>query len=293
VLLVVHSRGRVEDAGRSCNRRPSSSLGVACELAAPLVPSDIEAAGLRSEQESSGPWRPPLVALCPQCRSRSGERARAQTWLSTSVTGSDIRALTFDTGGTVLDWHSGIREALAEAGRRHRLERDWVTVTNDYRRRAIRRMVNKQNPGFNMDDVHREVFGEIVVEHELEAFSREDFDGIVGRWHSLETWPDFAGAQRRLRERRNALHWDVVISCEMLNVYKPRPEAYRKAAKLLQLRPGQIVMVAAHSFDLDAAAAVGYRTAFVHRPSEWGLLLIPSGRLLNRTPKSSSRASAS
>jgi FMN phosphatase YigB (HAD superfamily) len=30
----------------------------------------------------------------------------------------DIRALTFDTGGTILDWHTSIRTALA-APRRH------------------------------------------------------------------------------------------------------------------------------------------------------------------------------
>jgi len=156
------------------------------------------------------------------------------------MAGSEIRALTFDTGGTVLDWHSGIREALAEAGRRHRLDRDWTTVTNNYRRRAIRRIVNTQNPGFNIDDVHREVLAEIVVEHDLDAFSQGDCDRIVARWHSLEAWPDFGAAQRRLRERyivaalsilsvsliidtarRNDLHWDVVISCEMLDVYKP------------------------------------------------------------------------
>ena|SRR5437764_11858177 len=205
------------------------------------------------------------------------------------MAGSDIKALTIDTGGTVLDWHSGIREALATTGQRHGLERDWVKVTNDYRRAAIRRMVNQENPGFNMDDVHREVLGEIVEQHELEAFSQADREGIVARWHSLDAWPDVAEALRRLRRRhivaalsilsvsividtsrRNALHWDVVIGCEMLGVYKPRPEAYRKAAELLQLRPEQILMVAAHGFDLDAAAGVGYRTALVRRPSEWG-----------------------
>ena len=70
--------------------------------------------------------------------------------------------------------------------------------------------------------------------------------------------------------RRNGLHWDAVISCEMLDVYKPRPEAYQRAARLLQLEPGDILMVACHNFDLDAARGVGYRTCFVRRPDEWG-----------------------
>ena len=73
--------------------------------------------------------------------------------------------------------------------------------------------------------------------------------------------------------RRNAIGWDAVIPCEMLRVYKPRPEAYRLAAKLLGVAPGEILMVACHNFDLDAARGEGYRTAFVRRPAEWG----PSG----------------
>ena len=70
--------------------------------------------------------------------------------------------------------------------------------------------------------------------------------------------------------RRNGLSWDAVISCEMLDVYKPLPEAYQRAAKLLQLEPRDILMVACHNFDLNAARGVGFRTCFVHRPDEWG-----------------------
>ena len=61
--------------------------------------------------------------------------------------------------------------------------------------------------------------------------------------------------------KRNGLTWDAVISCEMLDVYKPLPEAYQRAAKLLQLEPREILMVACHNFDLDAARGVGYRGA--------------------------------
>jgi len=200
-----------------------------------------------------------------------------------------IKALAFDTGGTVLDWHTGIRAELAEAGARHGIERDWTAITNAYRRRALQRMTNQTSPGFNIDDVHREVVDELVAQHDLAVFSPAERQAIAGRWHSLDAWPDFPPALERLRRRyvvvsftilsvaliidtarRNGLHWDAVISCEMLGVYKPRPEAYDKAARLLQLEPGSILMVACHNFDLNAARGVGYRTCFVHRPDEWG-----------------------
>jgi 2-haloacid dehalogenase len=202
---------------------------------------------------------------------------------------SGIKALAFDTGGTVLDWHTGIRAALAQVGARHGVERDWTAITNAYRRRALQRMTNQTSPGFNIDDVHRAVLDELASEHELGMFSEADRAAIARRWHELDAWPDFPAALKRLRERnivvsftilsvsliidtarRNGLHWDAVISCEMLDVYKPRPEAYQRAAKLLQLEPRNILMVACHNFDLNAARDVGYRTCFVRRPDEWG-----------------------
>jgi 2-haloacid dehalogenase len=200
-----------------------------------------------------------------------------------------IKALAFDTGGTILDWHSGITAALAECGGRHGVSRDWHEFTNEYRRRALRRMVGAVDPGCNIDDVHRDVLDELLREQNIAAFSAEDCAAIVSRWHQLEAWPDFVPALARMRRRyvcvsftilslslvidvsrRNGIGWDAVVSCEMLGVYKTRPEAYQRTARLLQVDPGAIVMVACHNFDLDAARGEGYRTAFIRRPDEWG-----------------------
>jgi 2-haloacid dehalogenase len=200
-----------------------------------------------------------------------------------------IKALAFDTGGTVLDWHRGICGALAEMGHRHGIARDWAAITNAYRRRALQRMTNQKNPGFNIDDVHRWVLDELITEHDLNVLSVTERAVIARHWHSLDAWPDFPPALARLHSRfvvvsftilsvsliidtarRNQIFWDAVISCEMLGAYKPLPDAYQGAAKLLQLEPREILMVACHNFDLDAARGVGYRTCFVRRPDEWG-----------------------
>ena len=113
----------------------------------------------------------------------------------------DIQALAFDTGGTVLNWHAGIRSALAEAGARRRIEREWAAVANDYRRRTLQRMTNTVHPGFNMDDVMRDGLDEIAAEHRLDAFDAEDRTAIVRRWRALDAWPDFPPAAARLRTR--------------------------------------------------------------------------------------------
>ena len=66
------------------------------------------------------------------------------------------------------------------------------------------------------------------------------------------------------------LPWDVVLSAELAQAYKPDPVLYRKAADLLGLAPEQVMMVAAHNSDLLAAQSVGFRSAFVYRTEEYG-----------------------
>ena len=199
-----------------------------------------------------------------------------------------IKVLAFDTGGTVLDWHTGLTTAMTAWGAAHGIERDWHVLANEHRRRSLRRMTNTVDPAFNIDDVHCDVVGEVFDENQLGG-SAEERRAIAGCWHQLAAWPDFAAALRRLRRQRicvsftilslslivdvsrhNGLDWDAVIPCEMLRVYKPRPDAYRRAATFLAVEPHEILMVACHNFDLDAARGVGYRTAFVRRPNEWG-----------------------
>ena len=201
-----------------------------------------------------------------------------------------VKILAFDTGGTILDWHSGIVAALAECGHRRRVVHDWAGLANEYRRRALRRMINSVDPPFNIDDVHRELLDELLEKAGITAFTAEDRAAIAARWHALDAWPDFVPALERLKRRyvcvsftilslalviavsrRNGIAWDAVIPCEMMRVYKTKPEAYQRAAQLLQAAPGDILMVACHNFDLDAARGEGFRTAFVRRPDEWGI----------------------
>lgn len=204
-----------------------------------------------------------------------------------------IKALAFDTGGTILDWHTGFRNAFAQAGQKHEVEKDWAGLANAYRRRTLQAMLNhgeKQPASKNFDDVHREELQSLAREHGLEAFNPEDLHSIA--WdalHNLACWPDFPAVLPKLRKkylcvsftllsfriimdtaRANGLCWDAVISCEAIGKYKVLPESYLTCAKFLQLDPAECCMVACHNFDLDAAKKCGFKTAFVHRPEEWG-----------------------
>ena len=200
-----------------------------------------------------------------------------------------IKALTFDTGGTIFDWHGGICSAFEQIGGHHNLSRDWHAVTNDYRRLAMKGIVGQVQPAFNMDGVHRAVLDEVLANHGLQGFTPEDRERIVRTWHALRVWPDFPDGVIRIRaqlpvvsftllplslvlnvSRLNHLDWDAIISCEMIGTYKPHAQAYLKTAQWLSVAPSEILMVACHNFDLNAARACGFKTAFVRRPDEWG-----------------------
>jgi 2-haloacid dehalogenase len=201
----------------------------------------------------------------------------------------DIQALTFDTGGTILDWHGGLVRALRRIGPRHRSDLDWHEVANDWRGRAMKAIVGQIRPGFNMDDVHRRTLDETLAQFGLDAIAPDERHELWSAWRQLDAWPDFPRVLAMLRSalpvvsftmlptslvvdvsRRNGLAWDAIISCEMIGVYKPHAEAYATAARWLRLKPAQILMVACHNFDLNAAHRSGFRTAFVRRPDEWG-----------------------
>ena len=205
----------------------------------------------------------------------------------------DIRALTFDTGGTILDWHSGFMAAFAAAGARHGIDKDWASIANELRRRSLKAMLNlgeHEPPAYTFDGAHRFTVEALVKEYGLDAFTEDDITAIAyDAPHSFKCWPDFPAVQPKLRQhymvasftilsfrlimdtaKANGLSWDAVFSCEGIGKYKLLPESYQTVARYLQLDVSQCCMVACHNFDLDAAKAVGFKTAFVRRPDEWG-----------------------
>ena len=206
---------------------------------------------------------------------------------------TNLKALTFDTGGTILDWHSGVRDALAKLGSVHGVSGDWAAAANEFRKRSLGAMVNhgKDGPATkNFDDIHRETLDSIVTHYGLGGVSEVERRQVWwDTMHNLQCWPDFPDTLPKLRSRyfcvsftilsfriimdtarRNGLSWDAVISCEAIGKYKVLPEAYAGCAKFLQLDPSECLMVACHNFDLDAARSCGFKTAFVCRPDEWG-----------------------
>jgi 2-haloacid dehalogenase len=199
------------------------------------------------------------------------------------------RAVLFDTGGTVLDWHACLVNELRglDAGPLEAV--DPSEFVNEWRRRSMRAIVGQVRPAFDMDDVHLRALDETVAHFGIPALDTTARQQLWRGWHRLRAWPDFPPALAQLRatlpvvsftmlplplvmavSRLNGLNWDAIVSCQMIGVYKPRREAYDTALAWLGLRAEEALMVACHNFDLNAAQDAGMQTAFVRRPLEWG-----------------------
>ena len=198
-----------------------------------------------------------------------------------------VRAVLFDVFGTLVDWRSGIAEAFrasAVAGDPEQLADAWRS-----RYRPILDEVNAgSRPWGNFDELHLVTLGELLAEAGADL-PEEERRRLVGAWHRLDPWPDVREGLEALRRRhvvaplsngrvallvdlaRHAdLRFDCVLSTELAGAYKPAPEVYRTAARLLAIAPAELMMVAAHPYDLEGARAAGLRTAFLDRPLEFG-----------------------
>jgi 2-haloacid dehalogenase len=205
----------------------------------------------------------------------------------------DIRALTFDVFGTVVDWRGSIITECQTVWGAAYPAVEWGAFADDWRegyQPAMDQVRRGDLPWTSVDDLHRLILDEILVKHNIGDLSEVEKAHLNRVWHRLRPWPDAAAGLNRLREqficatlsngnmsllidlsRNGGLTWDCVLSSELAGHYKPDAEVYQMASRLLDIPPEHILMVAAHRHDLLAARKTGMRTAFIHRPDEYGL----------------------
>ena len=144
-------------------------------------------------------------------------------------------------------------------------------------------------PWTTIDALHRMILDDILQDFPISELSEDEKSHFNRVWHRLDPWPDVVGGMLRLKSKyivaalsngnmslltnmakHAGIPWDCILSAELARHYKPDREVYEMAAHLLDLEPPSILMVAAHPHDLEGARAVGFRTAFIPRPLEWG-----------------------
>ena len=202
------------------------------------------------------------------------------------------KALFFDVFGTLVDWRSGVaREAqtlLAPLG--HKL--DWAAFADAWRgeyQPAMEEVRSGKIPFSKLDFLHRRNLERILPRFKVTGLDEATLQHLNRAWHRLDGWPDSALGLQRLHRRfmiapvsngnislmvgiarRNDFPWDAILGAEIAGDYKPKARVYLASAEALDCEPAECMMVAAHSNDLAAAAAVGLKTAHVARPNEHG-----------------------
>jgi 2-haloacid dehalogenase len=203
-----------------------------------------------------------------------------------------VRALVFDVFGTVVDWRGTIvREGEARSRASGRTV-DWAGLADVWRagyQPAMQRTRSGEVGWISLDTLHRGILDGLLARFGLDDLDEAALDHLNRVWHRLDPWPDSVPGLARLKRRfpiatlsngnvsllvdmaRHAgLPWDCVLSAEIFRAYKPDPAVYRGAAALLGVEPGELLMVAAHPGDLEAAQRAGLKTAYVPRPLEHG-----------------------
>ena len=204
----------------------------------------------------------------------------------------EVRALLFDVFGTLVNWRTGIaaeaKRLLSPLGH----EIDWIAFSDAWRAEYQPAMEEVRSGAIafcKLDLLHRRNLDRIRPRFGLDALSEDECVLLNTAWHRLPPWPDVPEGLALLRDhfllapvsngnismmvqlaRHNDFRWDAILGAELAGDYKPKPGVYRSACAALDLAPEQCMMVAAHSFDLAAAAALGLRTAHVARANEYG-----------------------
>lgn len=217
------------------------------------------------------------------------DRARAQ---DSSGEVASVKALLFDTFGTVVDWRGSIIEEGTAWGKAKGINVDWARFADRWRAGyapSMEKVRKGEMPWTNLDHLHRALLENLLTEFHIEGLSEEEKDHWNRVWHRLTPWPDSVAGLTRLKKKYTiaplsngnvalladmakhaGIPWDLILSAELAKHYKPDREAYLTAVSLLELKPEEVMMCAAHRGDLAAARSFGLRTGFIHRPHEYG-----------------------
>jgi len=200
---------------------------------------------------------------------------------------SNIKALTFDVFGTVLDLGSSLKPFIGQF-----LQSKGSAATPDHfwqQWRARQRIEQYQDTLLMLGhsgylETARRAFVYALGLNQIEA-SPEEVRDFMQAWQELRPFPEVLPALERLQARyrlvvlsngdppflehlvKNRIRWafDEIFSATYVGFFKPHPGVYRGAARFLELEVGQCLMVSANSFDVMGARASGFRSAFVNR----------------------------
>ena len=160
---------------------------------------------------------------------------------------SQVKAMTFDVFGTVVDWRSSIAREIKEMGQRKGFVLDWDSFADEWRsgyKPAMDKVRNGELPWTKIDTLHRMILDEMLTRHQISNMSENEKDYLNRAWHRLDPWPDSVKGLTLLKKdhiisslsngnvallvnmaKYGGLPWDTVLSAEIARHYKPDAEA--------------------------------------------------------------------
>ena len=208
------------------------------------------------------------------------------------ATADGVKALVYDVFGTCTDWRNGVARDAERILKPLGYTIDWLAFADAWRalyQPSMEEVRSGRQPFAKLDILHRRMLDQIRPTFGLEKLDNKVADDLNLAWHRIDTWPDVVPGFVRLKRkfmlapcsnanialmvdvaRRNNIPWDAILGSEIAHDFKPKPVVYLATAAALNLRPEEVMMVAAHSEDLRSAASNGFRTAHVARPGENG-----------------------
>jgi 2-haloacid dehalogenase len=198
------------------------------------------------------------------------------------------KVLAFDVFGTVVDWYGSIA-AEVDALKLGVDGGEFASALRAGYKPAMHRVRTGELPWTKIDDLHRMILDQVLADFKLDHMPETERVHLNKVWHRLNGWPDSAPGLIELRKqfmvcslsngnlgllanmaRHASLHWDLVLSAEVFRHYKPDPETYLGVCDVFDIKPNEMMLVAAHKDDLQAAAKCGCQAAFIARPNEYG-----------------------
>ena len=229
------------------------------------------------------------VTAVPFTSSKASSMASSQT--TSPQAALPVKALVFDVFGTVVDWRASVAAQVQDVARQKGKTIDGGAFADAWRAQyapSMNRVRTGELPWTTLDRLHRMSLDGLLPKFGF-TLSDAEAAALTKAWHRLRPWPDTVKGLTRLKQRFiiaplsngnialmtnlakfAGLPWDCVLGAELARHYKPDREVYQSAADFLDLPPGEVMMVAAHLSDLQAAKTVGLKTAFVARPDEFG-----------------------
>ncbi|HOZ64907.1 MAG TPA: haloacid dehalogenase type II [Burkholderiaceae bacterium] len=208
--------------------------------------------------------------------------------MNTAPTSHLPSALAFDVFGTVVDWYGGIAREV-QALRPEVNGGEFAMAWRAGYQPAMRRVMSGELGWTPIDDLHRLILDGILDQFGLSQLTEAQKQRLNKAWHRLDPWPDVVAGLTRLKSRftictlsngniglltnmakHGGLPWDCILSAEVFRAYKPDPAVYLGAARVFDVAPAEVMLVASHQDDLAAARACGLQTAYIERPAEFG-----------------------